>query len=75
MFIWSCAIYRFYKTHTHTHTHAHTCPYVLYIGFKNRPAETCIKCITDDNWCLYIKNKIPTAPYAAEQDPSSPQAQ
>lgn len=24
-FIWSCAIYRFYKTHTHIHTH--TCPY------------------------------------------------
>lgn len=30
MFIWSCAIYKFYKTHTHTHTH----PYVLYTRLK-----------------------------------------
>lgn len=32
MFIWLCAIYRFYKTHTRTHTH--TCPYVLYTRLK-----------------------------------------
>lgn len=25
MFIWSCAIYRFYKTHTHAHTHLPLC--------------------------------------------------
>lgn len=30
MFIWSCAIYKFYKTHTHTHTP----PYVLYTRLK-----------------------------------------
>lgn len=44
MFIWSCAIYRFYKTHTRTYTYTH-CPYVLY----TRPAETCIKRVPEDS--------------------------
>lgn len=66
MFIWSCAIYRFYKTYTHIHTHL-----PLHQATYNRPAETCINVyhMTDRAYTSQIKSY-----YAAEQDPS-PQEQ
>lgn len=57
MFIWSCAIYRFYKTHTHTYTHIHTCPYVLYTRLKqaSRNLHKNVSQITISAYTLKIK--------------------
>lgn len=65
MFIWSCAIYRFYKTYTHIHTLA------LTPGYIQQASRNLHKCIhmTDRAYTSQIKSY-----YAAEQDPS-PQEQ
>lgn len=52
MFIWSCAIYRFYKTHTHRHTYTHF-PYIP--GYTQASRDLHKMCITDDNAHPHIK--------------------
>lgn len=64
MFIWSCAIYRLYKTYTHRHTLAFTPRY------RQQASRNLHKCVSHDRSCLYIIKLY----YAAEQDPS-PQEQ
>lgn len=72
MFIWSCAIYRFYKTHAHTNTRA--CPLCSLHQAKTGQQKLAQNVSQTTITAYTLKNKIPTTTYAAEQDPSSPEA-